>query len=91
VGDALAREKVHWDDICVEGEWARGLFLSVRLQIDYTDGVGAGLAGLQFGSVGLGLLHGMAMCHYVSRGIRDLVLHTLRPAYGRRSLGHEQQ
>ena len=79
-----------WADICVEYERARGLSLGVRLQIDHADGMGAGLAGLQFGSVGLGLLHRVAMCHHVSRGIRDLVLHTLRPAYGGRSLGHEQ-
>ena len=74
----------------MEGEWARGLFLSVRLQIDYTDGVGAGLAGLQFDTVRGRLLHGMAMCHHVSGGIRELVLHTLRSTHGGRSLGHEE-
>jgi hypothetical protein len=90
VRDALTREKGAWTDMRVEGEWARGLSLGVRLQIDHADGVGAGLASLQFGSVGIRLLHRVAMCHGVSRGIRDLVLHTLRPAYGGRSLGHEQ-
>jgi len=90
VRDALVREKIAWTDICVEGEWARGLSLGVRLQIDHADGVGAGLAGLQFDTVGLRLLHRVAVCHHVSGGIRDLVLHTLRPAYGGRSLGHEQ-
>ena len=88
--DALAREKGARANMCVEYEWARGLSLGVRLQIDHANGMGAGLASLQFGSVGLGLLHRVAMCHHVSRGIRDLVLHTLRPAYGGRSLGHEQ-
>jgi hypothetical protein len=52
--------------------------------------MGSGLAGLQFGTVGVGVLHRAAMCHGVSRRIRKLVLHTLRPAYGGRSLGHEQ-
>jgi hypothetical protein len=48
------------------------------------------LAGLQYGSAGLRLLHGMAMCHHVSGGIRELVLHTLRSTHGGRSLGHEE-
>jgi hypothetical protein len=69
---------------------ARGLSLGVCQQIDRTDGMGAGLAGLLYGSAGLRLLHGMAMCHHMSGGIRELVLHALRPAYGGRSLGHEQ-
>jgi hypothetical protein len=30
------------------------------------------------------------MCHHVSGGIRELVLHALRPAHGGRNLGHEQ-
>ena len=74
----------------MEYERARGLSLGVCQQIDRTDGMCTGLAGLQFSAVGLRLQHGMAMCHHVSRGIRQLVLHTLRPAYGGRSLGHEQ-
>jgi hypothetical protein len=90
VREALAREKGCWVDICVEYERARGLSLGGRLQIDHADGMGAGLAGLQFGSVGLRLLHRVAMCHHMRRRIRKLVLHTLRPAYGGRSLGHEQ-
>ncbi len=90
LGDVLAREKVAWADICAEFELVRGLSLGVRLQIDHADGVGAGLAGLQFGSVGRGLLHGVAMRHHVSRAIRDLALHTLRPAYRGRCLGNEQ-
>jgi hypothetical protein len=74
----------------VEYERARGLSLGVCQQIDRTDGMCTRLAGLLYGSVGLRLQHGMAMCHHVSGGIRELVLHTLRPAYGGRSLGHEQ-
>ena len=76
-------------DIRLEYGRAGGLSLSVRLQINHADGVGAGLAGLQYGIVGFRLLHRVAMCHQVSRGIRELVLHALRPAYGGRSLGHE--
>jgi hypothetical protein len=36
------------------------------------------------------VLHGMAMGHRMSGGIRKLVLHTLCPAYGGRGLGQEQ-
>ena len=85
--DALARDKGAWTDICVEYQRARGLFLGVRLQIDHADVM---VAGLQIGSVGLGLLHRVAMCHQVSGGIGELVLYTLRPTYSGGSLGHEQ-
>jgi hypothetical protein len=85
----LALEKGVWMDIRVECERARGLSLGVRLQINHADGMGANWAGLQFETVGLRLLHRVAMRHRVSRGIRQLVLHTLRSTYGGRSLGHE--
>jgi hypothetical protein len=86
----LALEKGVGVDIRVEYERARSLSLGVCLQINHANGMGAGLASLQFGSVGFRLLHRVAMCHQVSRGTRHLVLHTLRPTYGGRSLRHQQ-
>ncbi len=71
-------------------ELSRGLLLRLSHQIDHADGIGAGLAVLQCEAVGLGLLHEMAMSHRVGGGIRELVLHTLCPTYGRRGLCQEQ-
>jgi hypothetical protein len=90
LGDVWVRENGACGDICEQYEQTRGFSLGVRQQIYRAEDMCACWAGLQYVAVGLRLLHGMAMRHHMSRGIRELVLHTLRPAYGGGSLRHEQ-
>jgi hypothetical protein len=86
----LVRDKGAQADTCEEYERARGLSLGVCQQINRAEGMRAGWAVLQHGAARLRLQHGMAMCHHVSRGMRELVLRALRPAYGGCGLSQEQ-
>ena len=68
-----------------------GLSLSIGQQVNDADRIGFGRAALECGADGLS--HRVAVCHclvMVGRGSAQLVLHTLRGAYGRGGLSHQQ-